>query len=272
MSQASVHPTAQIGYDKNTSQIYEQTRPSYSKEVVNFMLDKLGISPQDASTDHPVRIVELGAGTGKFTSILQEALNDSKVQIVASEPLLTMREEFNKRIPDIEIKAFPAENIDLPSGSVHAVIAAQCFHWFANDKSISEIHRVLVPGGKLGLVWNERDHSIPWVKELDDEVLLPCYKESNTPKAQSGEWERVLSASEKFGPIESDESFKMEQTFNFDEFINRIMSISVIAVKSEKEKQIAVEKMKLILSKHDKQEEDIIALPYKVKIYWCERT
>lgn len=111
MSQASVHPTAQIGYDKNTSQIYEQTRPSYSKEVVNFMLDKLGISPQDASTDHPVRIVELGAGTGKFTSILQEALNDSKVQIVASEPLLTMREEFNKRIPDIEIKAFPAENI-----------------------------------------------------------------------------------------------------------------------------------------------------------------
>ena len=36
---------------------------------------------------------------------------------------------------------------DSPNSTVHAVIAAQSFHWFANDKSISEIHRVLVPGG-----------------------------------------------------------------------------------------------------------------------------
>ncbi|KAJ7362008.1 hypothetical protein OS493_013094 [Desmophyllum pertusum] len=107
-----------------------------------------------------------------------------------------------------------------PSCSVHAVVAAQCFHWFANDKSISEIQRILVPGGKLGLVWNARDHSIPWVKEMDDEVLLPCYEQSNTPNEQSGAWKKVLSASGKFGPIEEDETtFKIEQTFNFDEFV-----------------------------------------------------
>ena len=35
---------------------------------------------------------------------------------------------------------------DLPNASVHAVIAAQSFHWFVNDKSISEIHRVLARG------------------------------------------------------------------------------------------------------------------------------
>lgn len=155
---------------------------------------------------------------------------------------------------------------------MHAVIAAQSFHWFANDKSISEIHRVLVPGGKLGLIWNERDHSTPWVKELDDEVVLPFYKQSNTPKARSGEWEEVLSASDKFGPIDNDESFKSEQTFNFDEFVNRIMSISVMAVQSKEEQQITIDRVKLILSKHNKQEKDTLALPYTVKIYWCQRT
>ena len=154
---------------------------------------------------------------------------------------------------------------------MHAVIAAQSFHWFANDKSISEIQRVLVPGGKLGLVWNERDHSVDWAKEMDDEVIIPCYQQSNTPYARSGAWEKVLSTSEKFGTIESDESFKMEQTFTFDEYMERLMSISVIAVKSEEEKQIAVDKIKLILSKH-KQEKDILTLPYTVNIYWCERT
>ena len=155
---------------------------------------------------------------------------------------------------------------------MHAVIAAQSFHWFANDKSISEIHRVLIPGGKLGLVWNMRDHSVPWLKELDEEVVLPLYKQSNTPTQQSGEWEKVLSASDKFGPINSDENFKMDQTFNFDEFINRILSISVIAVQSKEEKQRTIDRVKLILSKHNKLEKGTIAFPYIVQIYWCQRT
>ena len=110
MSHASIHPIAQSGFD--TSQLYARARPSYSNEVVNFLLDKLGIPPPpDASTDQPVRILELGAGTGKFTRTLQEVLRDSKVQIIASEPLLSMREEFRKTLPDIEIKDFQAENI-----------------------------------------------------------------------------------------------------------------------------------------------------------------
>ena len=161
---------------------------------------------------------------------------------------------------------------DLPDSTVHAVIAAQSFHWFANDKSISEIHRVLVPGGKLGLVWNVRDHTTPWVKELDEQVVLPLYKQSKTPNQQSGEWEKVLSASGKFGPINSDESFKIAQTFNFDELINRIMSISVIAVLSKEEKQIITDRVKLILSEHNKQEKDMFTIPYTVQIYWCQRT
>ncbi|XP_078346628.1 uncharacterized protein LOC144631927 [Oculina patagonica] len=272
MSQEDVHPTAAIGYDKLTSQLYERIRPSYSKEVVNFVLDKLGISPKDASTDQPVRILELGAGTGKFTRTLQEVLRDSKVQIIASEPLLSMREEFGKKLPDIEIKGFPAENIDLPDGSVHAVIAAQCFHWFANDKSISEIHRVLVPGGKLGIVFNNRDQAVPWVKELDEDFLFPLYVQSNTPSEHSGIWKKVLTASDKFGPMDNDETFKMEQTFTFDEFIARLMSFSVMAVKSEEEKQVAVERIKFILSKHNKKEKDVITQPFIVNIYWCQRT
>jgi len=264
---------AQGGFDKrDTSQIYERCRPSYSREVVHFLLDKLGIAPFAASSNQPLRILELGAGTGKFTGALQDALRDSKVQIIASEPLISMREEFGKKHPDISLKDFPAENIDLPNSSVHAVIAAQSFHWFANDKSISEIHRVLVPGGKLGLVWNRRDRSLPWVKELDEEIVLPLYKQSNTPNQQSGEWEKVLSASGKFGPINNDESFKMEQTFNFDEFINRIMSISVVAVLSKEEQQRTIDRVKLILSKHDKQEKGTFTIPYIVQIYWCQRT
>jgi len=112
MSQDSVHPIAQGGFDKlDTSQIYERARPSYSKDVANFLLDKLGIATFDASSSQPFRILELGTGTGKFTGTLQKVLRDNKVQIIASEPLLSMREEFRRKHPDITIKDFAAENI-----------------------------------------------------------------------------------------------------------------------------------------------------------------
>jgi len=117
-----------------------------------------------------------------------------------------------------------------------------------------------------------RDHSLPWLEEMYEEVVLPLYKQSKTPRKQSCEWENILSASGKFGPINSEESFKMDQTFNFDELIGRIMSISVIAVLSKEEKQIIIDRVKLILSKHNKQEKDMFIIPYTVQIYWCQRT
>ena len=116
---------------------------------------------------------------------------------------------------------------------MHAAIAAQSFHWFANDESISQIQRVLVPGGKLGLIWNAQDDSVAWVKEVDEEITLPLYRETNTPNRRTCEWKKVLDTSGKFGPLEGNETqFKYEQAFStIDEFLDRIMSYSVIAGK-----------------------------------------
>ena len=33
----------------------------------------------------------------------------------------------------------------------------QAFHWFANEESLKEIHRVLKPAGVLAMVWNAED-------------------------------------------------------------------------------------------------------------------
>jgi SAM-dependent methyltransferase len=42
------------------------------------------------------------------------------------------------------------------------VVCAQAFHWFANAAALTEIHRVLRPGGMLGLVCNVRDEDVDW--------------------------------------------------------------------------------------------------------------
>lgn len=112
MSHGTVHHTAKNWFQ--TAKLYDQARPSYSEEAVKFLIGKLGIASQYASSNQPVRILELGAGTGKFTDILQRVLRDSDhVEIIASEPLLSMREVFEEKFPSIEMKDFPAENIGM---------------------------------------------------------------------------------------------------------------------------------------------------------------
>ena len=159
----------------------------------------------------------------------------------------------------------------MPDASVQSVIAAQCFHWFANNKAIAEIQRVLVPGGKLGLLWNNWDHSMPWVKDVNEQIMLPLYWETNTPVGRTDEWKKVLDSSATFGPIEEGESFKSEQQFTFDELIDRVMSISVVQIKNENEKKMVKEKVRLVLNKHNELEKSKIILPYIVKMYWAER-
>ena len=64
----------------------------------------------------------------------------------------------------VEIVDGTAEAIPLPAASVDAVVVAQAFHWFDAIRALSEIHRVLRPGGRLLLAWNRRDESVPWVR------------------------------------------------------------------------------------------------------------
>jgi SAM-dependent methyltransferase len=131
--------------------LYDAARPSYPAEAVRWMLGEA-----------PCRVVDLGAGTGIFSRLLASLGHD----VVAVEPDEGMRNKLAARSPALTTLAGSAEAIPLPDGSVDAVTAAQSHHWFDNETAHAAIARVLRAGGVFAAIWNVRDESVPWVKEL----------------------------------------------------------------------------------------------------------
>ncbi|PRY16122.1 class I SAM-dependent methyltransferase [Kineococcus rhizosphaerae] len=125
---------------------YARARPGYPDDAVDFLVAGAR------------RVLDLGAGTGKFTA----SLVARGLDVVAVEPSPQMLAELRSTL-DVEAHEGSAEATGLPDACVDAVVVAQAWHWVDPARAVPEVARVLRPGGTLGLVWNVRDESVPWV-------------------------------------------------------------------------------------------------------------
>ncbi|HEY3869521.1 MAG TPA: class I SAM-dependent methyltransferase [Actinocrinis sp.] len=135
---------------------YAQHRPGYAEAAIRWCLAPVG----DAS--QPVRVLDLGAGTGILTGGIARLGAD----VVAVEPDPEMRAELRRRLPAVRVLEGRAEELPLPDQSVDAVLCGQAMHWFDMDRALPEIARVLTPGGVLAGLWNVEDDRVGWVAEL----------------------------------------------------------------------------------------------------------
>lgn len=130
---------------------YDQLRPHYPTDAVRWALG-----------DRPLRVVDLGAGTG----ILSRAVAALGHEVIPVEPDDTMRDRLASASPGLVPLAGYAERIPLPDASADAIVAGQAYHWFDPGPAHAEIARVLRPGGVFAPMWNRRDESEPWVAAL----------------------------------------------------------------------------------------------------------
>lgn len=134
-----------LGDFSSQAQAYARARPGYPTQIVEQLIAEARVEPG-------ARIVELGAGTGLFT----RALVERGLEVVAIEPSAAMREQA-PALPGVDWREGSFEACPLADGEAAWVVAAQAFHWADPPRALAELRRILRPGGRLSVLWNDRD-------------------------------------------------------------------------------------------------------------------
>lgn len=157
---------------------------SFGRSAVDY--DRLRPGPPRAAVDWLLPgggggVVDLAAGTGALTRLLSARCR----QVTAVEPDARMRAVLTDRCPEVRTLAGSGEHLPLADSCAHAVLVSSAWHWLDPALAVVEIARVLVPGGRFGVLWTRRDDDVPWVAELDAFVRglvrdiplrEPCYQ------------------------------------------------------------------------------------------------
>jgi SAM-dependent methyltransferase len=252
----NVHPSAAGGYQSGAG-IYARSRPDYPEALLAWLDRALGLGPGRTCLD-------LGAGTGKFTRLLVR----TGAEVTAVEPVAAMRDQLRAALPGLRVLEGAAQALPLPAGSVDAVACGQSFHWFAGPEALAEIHRVLRPGGRLGLVWNVRDESVDWVADLT--AILAPY-EGNTPRFRTGLWRRAFEGA----PFTALEEVSLPHPHvgpPADVIVGRTLSVSFIARLPEAERSRVAAQVQALIDRHPElRGRETVAFPYLTRAFSCVR-
>lgn len=252
-----IHEAAARGFEAAVEH-YERGRPAYPDDAVSYLVRELGITE---SRD----ILEIGAGTGKFTELIVH----TGARITAVEPVAAMRESLARNCPTVKVLDGTAEGLPVHDRSADAVIAAQAFHWFEGARALAEIHRVLRPGGALGLIWNERDEASDWAERLTG--IFDRLAGDKAPRYRTSRWRGPFERTTLFGPLHHRVAYHVHYV-SPEAFLDRVLSVSFVATASDSERQrVRAEVAELLATDPELRDRDEIAMPYRTDVFWTRR-
>lgn len=197
---------------------YVKYRPTYPTGVLDYLETACNLTANSV-------IADVGAGTGIFTKLLL----DKGYKVFAVEPNEQMLQSAVEQLTEYEnfnpVNA-GAEYTELSNASVDMIVCAQSFHWFSNSNTRVEFNRILKPGGKAALIWNNRsidadEFSIEYDKLLQNDSV--DYNKVNHQKIKDLDFKAFF----KDGKYEL-KKFPNAQVFNEEGLIGRAFSSSYV--------------------------------------------
>ncbi len=142
---------------------YVRYRPGYPDGLLELLRAECRLSPDET-------VVDIGCGTGISSRIFLDNGN----RVIGVEPNAAMRSAAERELslyPWFRTVDGTAERTGLDDNIADVVTAMQALHWFDKRAAGAEFRRILRPGGRIIVVWNERQlDTTPFLAEY--EMLL----------------------------------------------------------------------------------------------------
>ena len=167
-------------------------------------------------------VADIASGTGIFTRIVLEA----GAHVFGVEPNAEMRhaaEEFLAGYAHFKSLNGTAESTTLADHSVDIITAAQAAHWFDPVKARQEFVRILKPGGRTVLLWNDRRIKASRFSREYEDLLLRYGTDYHEVRRLDAD--RTITAF--FAPAQFRECvFDNRQDFDYASLAGRLLSSS----------------------------------------------
>jgi ubiquinone/menaquinone biosynthesis C-methylase UbiE len=158
-----------MSYDKHqVAREFASWSESYDRSILQWLL--FGPSHRvlikrirEAAGDRPIKMLDVGCGTGVFASKVRASLPQVEVCGVDLVSDMLTKGQTRWRLHQGHVLPVQGDSERLPfaSGSFDIVTCANSFHHYPRqDRAVAEMRRVLRPGGRLMIIDGYRD--APW--------------------------------------------------------------------------------------------------------------
>src|SRR3569833_1060486 len=235
---------------------YVKYRPNYPVETLTYLEEECHLNPGAV-------IADVGAGTGIFTRLLLK----KGYRVYAVEPNDAMRGEADRQLshfPGYHSMIGTSDRTGIATQSMDMIVCAQAFHWFNTAETKTEFQRILKPGGKVALIWNNRAIEADEFAKVYDALLKTL---------SSGDYERVNhqnQSKEDFERFYKDGQYTLtkfpnRQIFDFEQLAGRAFSSSYVPAEDTEAGKAFKWELKTIFDAH--QQDGKVVFKYDTDVY-----
>jgi len=236
---------------------YVRYRPGYPPELLDLLRRECGLAERSV-------VADVGSGTGILGRLLLENGN----RVIMVEPNDEMRQAGERLLSGygrFESLAGTAEATTVPESSVDLITAGQAFHWFDPGAARVEFARVLKPGSKVVLVWNDRrKYGRPFLEAYEQLLQTYATDYAEVEHGREGSLEKIRDFFAP-NPVRT-ATFDNRQVLDYDGLRGRLRSSSYVPAEGQPGHRGMINELERIFRDH--QDEGQVVLEYDTRVYY----